>query len=182
LPERWVAKIFQELQGNYGNRFLNHWKIGQQTADGQDVGVANAMRVWGEKLGGFVETPEVFSDVLKALPDDPPTLPQFVDLCRTALKRARDGQQALPYRPTPEEQARAEEVVKAVKQATSARREFDPLLWAKRPGSRIAFAAVLDLSRKETRFAEILSDLKAQGVTDGHKLLKVWNGEGFVPV
>src|SRR5690349_13610741 len=41
LPERYVAKIFQEMQGNYGSRFLNQWKTGQVLADGTDAGIVN---------------------------------------------------------------------------------------------------------------------------------------------
>ncbi len=106
LPERWVARIFQELQGNYGSRFLNQWKTGQTMSDGQDSGIANAMRVWGEKLGGFEECPDAIADVLKALPHEPPTLPQFAEMCRNAMARHRGNQPALPHKLTEEDMAR----------------------------------------------------------------------------
>lgn len=180
LPDHWVAKIFREMQGNYGSRFLNQWKTGQSLPDGQDAGVRNAMSVWAEKLGGFLDTPEVFASVLASLPDEPPSLPAFVALCRAAMLRARDGQQKLEHHMTAEERARAEEAaavaLKAMKQMT----EKDPLLWAKFPRSKIAFAEVLKLAKSDQRFVEIMAKLTEQGVTDGHTLLKSWNGKDWV--
>ena len=79
LPERYVAKIFQEMQGNYGSRFLNQWKTGQVLADGTDAGIVNAMAMWGKKLAGFIDHPECIRRALDRLPNDPPSLPQFVE-------------------------------------------------------------------------------------------------------
>jgi len=84
LPDHWVQKIFVTLQGSYGTRFLNMWKTGQILPDGNDAGVVNAMNLWSEKLGGYVDRPDVIKKVLDSLPHDPPTLPQFVDLMRQA--------------------------------------------------------------------------------------------------
>lgn len=119
LPERWVAKIFQELQGNYGTRFLNQWKTGQTLADGTDAGVKNAMATWARKLSGFIDMPEVFKDVLESLPSDPPSAPEFVNLCRDAARRKAPNNPMLSYVPTEEDKARAEEVIQqAAKQIT----------------------------------------------------------------
>jgi len=84
LPDHWVQKIFVTLQGSYGTRFLNMWKTGQVLPDGNDAGVVNAMNLWAEKLGGYVDRPDVIKKVLDLLPHDPPTLPQFVELMRQA--------------------------------------------------------------------------------------------------
>jgi len=72
------------MQAHYGVRWLNMWKINQTLPDGQDAGLVNAMNVWAEKLAGFENSPETFKRALECLPADPPTLPQFLDLCRHA--------------------------------------------------------------------------------------------------
>lgn len=72
------------MHGHYGTRWGNMWRIGQILADGQDAGMVNAMNTWAEKLGGYKDSPETFRRVLECLPADPPTLPQFVELCRHA--------------------------------------------------------------------------------------------------
>jgi hypothetical protein len=86
LPDAWVQKIFATMQGNYGTRFLNMWRTGQVLQDGNDAGVVNAMSTWAEKLGGFADRPDVFKRVLDNLPPEPPSLPQFLELMRTAWK------------------------------------------------------------------------------------------------
>ena len=79
------------------------WKIGQTLPDGQDAGVVNAMRVWGEKLGGFIDKTEAIKVVLTSLPSEPPTLPQFMELCRSAASRIGAARPALDHKLSPEE-------------------------------------------------------------------------------
>ena len=84
LPEQWVQRIFATMQGHYGTRFLNMWRTGQVLPDGNDAGVVNAMNHWAEKLGGYVDRPDVIKKVLESLPIEPPSLPQFLELMRHA--------------------------------------------------------------------------------------------------
>ena len=84
LPAIWINKIFATMQGHYGSRFVNMWKTGDALPNGQDAGYANAQRTWAEKLAGFEEHPECIKYVLESLPETPPTLPQFLELCRRA--------------------------------------------------------------------------------------------------
>lgn len=60
------------------------WKIGQTLPDGSDAGIVNAMNHWAEKLGGYKNRPEAIRAVLDHLPSNPPTLPEFLQLCRNA--------------------------------------------------------------------------------------------------
>lgn len=60
------------------------WKIGQTLPDGSDAGIVNAMNHWAEKLGGYKNRPEAIRAVLDHLPTNPPTLPEFLQLCRNA--------------------------------------------------------------------------------------------------
>lgn len=86
LPDSWVQRIFSSMQGHYGTRWLNMWRIGQTLPDGQDAGVVNAMEVWAVKLGGWNSEVggRAIGRALQNLPPEPPTLPQFNDLVRLA--------------------------------------------------------------------------------------------------
>lgn len=87
LPLGWIRKLFGELQGNYGTRFLDMWRSGQADTNGDDVGLQNAMDMWAEKLAGFRERPDAIRRVLDTLPKHPPTLPEFVELCRQSCPK-----------------------------------------------------------------------------------------------
>jgi hypothetical protein len=82
-----VRKLFAELQGNYGTRFLDMWRSGVTDTNGDDVGLQNAMSLWAEKLAGFRERPDAIRRVLDTLPPHPPTLPEFVALCRQSCPK-----------------------------------------------------------------------------------------------
>ena len=82
LPDSWVVKIFSTMQGHYGTRWLNMWRIGQSLPDGQDAGVVNAINHWAEKLGGYIDHPQTIKKVLENLPPEPPSLPQFAEMLR----------------------------------------------------------------------------------------------------
>ena len=103
LPDSWARKIFDEMHNHYGNRFLNMWKLNQYLPNGEDVGIVKAMNSWSEKLGGFSDHPECLRFALNNLPEEPPTLPTFVNLCRQAPKKFAP---ALDHKPTEEEIAR----------------------------------------------------------------------------
>lgn len=137
LPERWVVKIFSELQGNYGTRFLSQWQTGQALPDGRDAGLVNAMAMWARKLGGFSDQHQAIRSVLDSLPENPPSLPEFVSLCREAARRLTASAPRLGHKPTAEDKARAEEAAKRVREATnSLNPRKDQLAWAKRLNER----------------------------------------------
>lgn len=51
LPPEWVERIFMRLHGRFGNPFLAKYRVGQiDQATGEDIGLLNAKRVWGEEL------------------------------------------------------------------------------------------------------------------------------------
>ena len=87
LKRSWVRKLFAELQGNYGTRFLDMWRSGVTDTNGDDVGLQNAMDMWAENLAGFRERPDAIRRVLDTLPKHPPTLPEFVELCRQSCPK-----------------------------------------------------------------------------------------------
>lgn len=118
LPDAWVQRIFAAMQGNYGTRFLNMWKTGQILPDGNDAGIVNAMNNWAEKLGGFIDRPDVIKQVLGNLPPEPPSLPQFAELLRQAWRP--EPSRTLTHTPTPQEieinKARAAENIAKLRQ------------------------------------------------------------------
>lgn len=112
-----MRKLFGELQGNYGTRFLDMWRSGQTDTNGDDVGLQNAMALWAEKLAGFRDRPEAIRRVLDTLPKHPPTLPEFVELCRQSCPKP--DHKALPAPNVPPSviearQAEAEDMARQV--------------------------------------------------------------------
>lgn len=116
LPEAWIGRIFSHMQGHYGTRWLNTWRIGQALPDGQDVGVVNAMAIWAEGLCVFAsqEGAEAIGRALKSLPADPPSLPAF----RALVQQFRQpAQRAIAHTPSEEERNENRERIQAAAQA-----------------------------------------------------------------
>lgn len=82
--------VFRVMHGFYGNLFLSKFATGEARADGGDGGVASARAIWAHGLRGFdVEVVKTaLARTLDAHPEYPPTLPQFVALCRACAPRA----------------------------------------------------------------------------------------------
>jgi len=123
------------MQGNYGSRFLNQWKTGQQLPDGSDVGIKNAMATWAKKLAGFADMPDAIKAVLDYLPPDPPSLPEFVNLCREAGRRRGESMQKIEHKQTAEEKAKAEQFAKKLASTVIGNRH-DFKAWAKKLKAR----------------------------------------------
>lgn len=76
LPDEWIAKLFTRFSGMYGSKFADLWS-------GCDI--AGVRAIWAEDLGGFS------GDEIRRGIDAcktrtfPPTLPEFVSLCRPPL-------------------------------------------------------------------------------------------------
>ena len=98
LPASWVDRIFAYMSGMYGRKFSDMW-------EGTDLAVVKSL--WAEKLGGFEDKPEAIKQALDALEDKPwpPTLPEFLALCRDAAKRMTVKPLALEHKFTEEEMA-----------------------------------------------------------------------------
>lgn len=104
------------MQGHYGTRWLNTWRIGQALPDGQDAGVRNAMATWAEGLGGFASADgaEAIGKALKSLPTDPPSLPAF----RALVQQFRQpAQKAIGYTPSDDDRTENRERIHAIAQA-----------------------------------------------------------------
>lgn len=99
------------MQGHYGTRWLNMWKIGQSLPDGQDAGVVNAMYHWAEKLAYYQEKPDAIGWALRNLPAEPPSLPQFVELLKGYTG---NNTLKLPHKLTQEDREKGREQIRQI--------------------------------------------------------------------
>jgi hypothetical protein len=76
--------VFRVMHGFYGNLFLSKFATGEVLANGGDGGVASARTIWAHGLRSFdVETVKTaLARTMDTHPEYPPTLPQFVALCK----------------------------------------------------------------------------------------------------
>lgn len=73
LPEPWIERLFRRFEAMYGARFADAWR-------GCDL--RNVKSVWAEQLGQYSRE-ELATGALKCMERDwPPTLPEFLKLCR----------------------------------------------------------------------------------------------------
>ncbi len=95
LPSEWVERIFQVMSASYGARFADAWR----GADAQAV-----KAVWAKKLGQL-QPAQIWRGVEQLEQCKfPPTLPEFIALCRQPTPQAH--RQKLPApRPTAEQRA-----------------------------------------------------------------------------
>ena len=136
MPDAWVAKIFDHMSGLYGSKFADLW-------NGSNVD--SVRRMWAVKLAGFADMPKAIKEALDALDSKPypPTLPEFLALCREAGRRHAVPVAAIEYKPTPEEQEKADEMIQqAAKSITTDRRDHrawvDALLLRQENGEKLS--------------------------------------------
>ena len=173
LPDSWVTKIFDHMSGLYGSKFADLW-------NGSNID--SVRRMWAVKLAGFADMPKAIKEALDALDDKPfpPTLPEFLALCREAGRRHGGNKPAIEYKPTAEEKERAEIAAKEIKKIV-AKDDRDYMAWAKFPVSRLAFESVKKMAETDHHFREILKAHVADGVcTEEFKMLKVWGNKQWV--
>ena len=90
LPPAWVERIFKRFAGMYGAQKFGAMWVGTDMEDAKDL--------WAEQLGRF--KPESIGAALQRLIDSgsewPPTLPEFVELCRQCAVERANQYTALP--------------------------------------------------------------------------------------
>lgn len=167
FPDKWVDSLFDRLEAAYGSKWLNMWG---------HTKLPNVKSLWAEKLSGFVDNPGSITFALNALDEHPfpPTLPEFIALCRKAPQPKR---QTLPA-PEPDKQ-KIEAAALEARRVTAGKQ--DPVGWAKRPRSQYALDAVIDLAKRgDTFFAGVLDALREAGRVDGNKLVQRWDGQQWL--
>lgn len=180
LPATWIDRIFNRLIGIYGAQFKSKFSV---VENGVDVGVANAKETWAGELATFRDWPEAIAYALDHLPaEHAPNALEFRDICRRAPRKS-EAVAMVEYKPTAEDVARHREMSRKASEAVKPK-EFDGLLWAKRPKSQVAMNAIFDAKKNHRRFpalAAIFDQLVADGVAnDAGKLLKRWDGVSWV--
>lgn len=73
LPSSWVDSLFARLAVRYGAEWLAKWK---------GIDMAAVKTDWATELGGYAANPKAIAHALEHLPDRPPTVSQFLALCR----------------------------------------------------------------------------------------------------
>jgi len=92
LPAAWIDRLFARFTAFYGSQ-----KVGTMWVD---AGMAEVKAVWAEQLARF--EPASIAGALQRLVDGgnqwPPTLPEFVELCRQAAldRKAAERFELLP--------------------------------------------------------------------------------------
>ena len=135
LPEKWIDKLFERLEALYGARFHDAWR---------GVDLANVKRTWAEKLADFASMPDCLKSALDACDEKPwpPTLPEFLALCRDAARRkGTSSYLLLEEKLTPAQIARAERAAVLAQQALAA--TTDARAWAHRLRARQLAGEVL---------------------------------------
>lgn len=84
-----AGNVFKVMHGFYGNLFLAKFSSGQLNDQGDDIGVINARSIWGHGLRDFNDSTikTALSNCMERHPEFPPSLPQFVVLCRAVAPR-----------------------------------------------------------------------------------------------
>lgn len=100
LHDSWIEKLFQKFEDWYGSKWAAQYG---------DFPRDRVKATWAEELGGFAGQGDVFVQALAAQKASPfpPTLPEFLALCREAAKRiGPPAVAALEHKLTPEDIAR----------------------------------------------------------------------------
>lgn len=88
-PKKTVKGLFMLFHGWYGNLFLSRFESGDKDASGKDRGTMSAMSVWQHALDRF--DGDVVRTAAERCQEDhpkyPPTLPEFVAICKAVQPR-----------------------------------------------------------------------------------------------
>lgn len=173
--ERGIDRLFGELEALYGSRFADMWA-------GTDIERVKAK--WTEKLRGFADHPGVIQKAVDALDErpSPPTLPEFMALCRDAARRMGSTQAALPHKMTAADHERVAQAARDAKRAVE-RAGMDKVeFWATHPRSHHHLRFILDAAKNDHSFEKHVETMVNSGVctAEGHAL-KLYRDGSWVP-
>lgn len=81
-PAPWVQRLWAEMRREYGAAFDRQWQCPAGVEPGDHV--AGLMLHWARKLSQFKGRPHAIRYGLDNLPPHPPSLPEFVSICKQA--------------------------------------------------------------------------------------------------
>jgi hypothetical protein len=90
-----VKRMFMLFHGWYGNLFLSKFATGELDGEGKDKGIKSARMVWSFELARFdADTIMAAASRCKEVHKSyPPSLPEFLDLCRACAPRPTASRQ-----------------------------------------------------------------------------------------
>ena len=175
LPDAWIDRLFGHMAALYGSKFADLWGASD---------TASVKAMWAEKLAGFADSPGCIKAALSALDDRPlpPTLPEFLVLCRNAAKRIGDGVQALPHKLTGDDHDRIKATAEAAISGMKAKhRDGIDHHWATHPRSAMHLKFIFDAAKNDARFRPCIESMVKDGIcTEGGSLLKMYRDQTFV--
>lgn len=175
LPDAWIEKLFQKFEDFYGAKWAAQYG---------DFPRDRVKRTWAEELGGF--SGDAIAKALDAQKAGkfPPTLPEFIELCRDAARRiGTSSAPALTHKQTPEEVDHQRVMAKRLGDSIGAGKIHDGIdtHWATHPRSAAHLAFIFDAANRDQRFKPCIEQMIEDGIctTEG-KLLKTYRAGAFV--
>lgn len=154
-PLEWIRRIMLRLHAIYGNRAKQMWG---------DIAEQELLNTWREYLGGFTgdDIRRAIDTCARAYTEFPPTLPQFVSMCRDARNaRAQSAIRIAP--PTPLCDMALAQAAELAARMSANRKQVDCRSWARK---------IIDESKRGAQYPiisiqyanEALSDSDADNV------------------
>lgn len=177
LPDAWIEKLFQKFEDFYGAKW---------SAQYGDFPRDRVKRTWAEELSGFADMPGAIAGAISAQKSNPfpPTLPEFLNLCRESAKRlAGSNTPALTHKPTTEELDHQRVMAKRLGDAIGAGKIHDGIdtHWSTHPRSAAHLAFIVDAAKRDQRFVPCIEQMVSDGIcTAEGKLLKTYRAGAFV--
>ena len=175
LPDAWIEKLFQKFEDFYGAKWAAQYG---------DFPRDRVKRTWGEELYGFAEIPGAIVKALDAQKSSqfPPTLPEFLTLCRDAARRAGDSLPALPHKQTAAETAHQHEMARRLTESVGAGKVRADINthWATHPRSAMHLRFIFDAAKNDSRFQPCIEQMVESGIcTSDGRLLKTYRNQVF---
>jgi hypothetical protein len=157
-PTPWADRLFARFSALYGApKLASNWPADR---------AGEVRQAWEEQLRRF--SANTLRRALQALIDAgrewPPTLPEFVALCRDFHRLEQSAAPAALPPPTPTEVAQATETIDRIAAGMAKPPAWDHLTWARQPRSAAAVQLLVAGAQREPRLRDILAEhLRANG-------------------
>lgn len=161
LPDSWIEKIFQKFEDFYGAKWAAQYG---------DFPRDRVKATWAEELSGFSSMPAAIGEAMQSQKSNkfPPTLPEFLELCRNAAKRISPIDiLALDYKPTSEELEKGREIAERAAKVIRMEHSYDYKGWAKK--LRHEYLSGLNLNNAQISAAS-------------HAMGEVWENRSCTPM